>query len=161
MDYPGQIIDKANEAIKQGAIRRRVNAPFIEDRFDSQLYLRSVRRLRRALAALTFISFHHTIFDVDCRLHLWLNLTSILHPIIGISTIAAIQALIMMKVRDRAVKYDLQSANDFNVNMEFEREIRLLHEDRLYGGSKSQLFRKLANRIVGVLFNCETAGCQE
>ncbi len=47
---------------------------------------------------------------------------------LALSTIAAIQAPLIMMSQNRAADYDrLQARNDFNVNMESEREIRLLH----------------------------------
>ena len=47
---------------------------------------------------------------------------------LALSTIAAIQAPLIMMSQNRAADYDrLQARNDFNVNLESEREIRLLH----------------------------------
>ena len=47
---------------------------------------------------------------------------------LALFTIAAIQAPLIMMSQNRAADYDcLQARNDFNVNMESEREIRLLH----------------------------------
>lgn len=47
---------------------------------------------------------------------------------LALYTIAAIQAPLIMMSQNRAADYDrLQARNDFNVNMESEREIRLLH----------------------------------
>ena len=45
---------------------------------------------------------------------------------LALSTIAAIQAPLIMMSQNRAADYDrLQARNDFNVNMESEREIPL------------------------------------
>ena len=134
MDYLGQIIERANdknETIKQQvtAVMAESERPFnVEDRLTASYTFgqRVADSVARFGGSWTFI------ISFIMMMAIWM-LINILHlfgwnfdpyPFIllnlALSTIAAIQAPLIMMSR-------LQARNDFNVNMESEREIRLLH----------------------------------
>ena len=128
MDYLSQIIDRANEkneAIKQQvtAVLPMTEAPFnVEDRLTASYTFgqRVADSVARFGGSWTFIMVHPFGWNFDPYPFILLNL--------ALSTIAAIQAPLIMMSQNRAADYDrLQARNDFNVNMESEREIRLLH----------------------------------
>ena len=142
MDYLGQIIDRAND--KNDAIKQQVTAvmpeserPFnVEDRLTASYTFgqRVADSVARFGGSWTFI------ISFIMMMAIWM-LINVLHPFgwnfdpypfillnLALSTIAAIQAPLIMMSQNRAADYDrLQARNDFNVNMESEREIRLLH----------------------------------
>lgn len=142
MDYLSQIIDRANEkneAIKQQvtAVLPMTEAPFnVEDRLTASYTFgqRVADSVARFGGSWTFI------ITFILMMGIWM-LINVLHPFgwnfdpypfillnLALSKIAAIQAPLIMMSQNRAADYDrLQARNDFNVNMESEREIRLLH----------------------------------
>ncbi len=142
MDYLGQIIERANdknEAIKQQvtAVMPESERPFnVEDRLTASYTFgqRVADSVARFGGSWTFI------ISFILMMAIWM-LINVLHPFgwnfdpypfillnLALSTIAAIQAPLIMMSQNRAADYDrLQARNDFNVNMESEREIRLLH----------------------------------
>lgn len=142
MDYLGQIIDRANdknEAIKQQvtAVMPESERPFnVEDRLTASYTFGQ----RVADSVAHFGGSWTFIISFILMMAIWM-LINVLHPFgwnfdpypfillnLALSTIAAIQAPLIMMSQNRAADYDrLQARNDFNVNMESEREIRLLH----------------------------------
>ncbi len=85
---------------------------------------------------------------------------------LALSTIAAIQAPLIMMSQNRAADYDrLQARNDFNVNMESEREIRLLHTkiDHMVQQDQTDLLeiQKLQTELLVSLSNQVTQLRQE
>ena len=142
MDYLGQIIERANdknEAIKQQVtgVMPESERPFnVEDRLTASYTFgqRVADSVARFGGSWTFI------ISFILMMAIWM-LINVLHPFglnfdpypfillnLALSTIAAIQAPLIMMSQNRAADYDrLQARNDFNVNMESEREIRLLH----------------------------------
>lgn len=77
---------------------------------------------------------------------------------LALSTIAAIQAPLIMMSQNRAADYDrLQARNDFNVNKTSEVEIRLLHEkiDHMVQQDQSELLeiQKLQTEMLVSLTN--------
>lgn len=77
---------------------------------------------------------------------------------LALSTIAAIQAPLIMMSQNRAADYDrLQARNDFNVNKTSEVEIRLLHEkiDHMVQQDQTELLeiQKLQTEMLVSLTN--------
>ncbi|HGD5133620.1 TPA: DUF1003 domain-containing protein [Streptococcus agalactiae] len=143
MNYLDEIVQRANqknEKIKYNVttLMKEEEKPFnVEERLNKQATIgqRIADDVARFGGSWTFIIVFVSIMAI------WM-LVNIMKPFgiqfdpypfillnLALSTIAAIQAPLIMMSQNRAADYDrLQARNDFNVNKTSELEIRLLHE---------------------------------
>ncbi|MCC9712860.1 DUF1003 domain-containing protein, partial [Streptococcus agalactiae] len=142
-NYLDEIVQRANqknEKIKYNVttLMKEEEKPFnVEERLNKQATIgqRIADDVARFGGSWTFIIVFVSIMAI------WM-LVNIMKPFgiqfdpypfillnLALSTIAAIQAPLIMMSQNRAADYDrLQARNDFNVNKTSELEIRLLHE---------------------------------
>lgn len=180
MDFLGDIIERANE--KNEAIKNQVTAvmPDNERPFNVEERLNQTTTFGQRVAdsVARFGGSWTFIISFILLMAIWMAI-NLLHPFglnfdpypfvllnLVLSTIAAVQAPLIMMSQNRAADYDrLQARNDFNVNKESELEIRLLHTkiDHMVQQDQTDLLeiQKLQTELLVSLSNQVTQLRQE